>query len=292
MTHRDDTWNGVDIQMGTVGINRAANSYQITVRGNLASSGNVIVGGAEQPWATFHSHAANGDFNFNFTLTDSHNLGSGDRMRIAASNNADLRITEIEIRRVDRVVAPPPATVPPLPAGMVYTLRSDEGFQSQPVGTSGAGQPVLDDTAALQNSGSPMFTIVTSPHGGNGIRVTNRDADWHSIDLMFAGMNMNPAANSYTIRIRGRVAGDLGENPTFDIMGTGGAWGRFNRPGEENAGIPLTGASFDTTAVINATTMAAMAGPGASDQARVRITPGGSADTNVFYIYAIEVTRN
>jgi len=138
--------------------------------------------------------------------------------------------------------------------------------------------------------------IVASPSGGNGIRVTNRAADWHTIDIMFAGMidelGMDLVNNSYTLRVRGSV-----ENPpegtTVDIMGTGGAWGRLNRPepGGDNVGAPLTGTTFETSAVFNAAVLAEMAGTGA-DRGRLRFAVGGAGETSNYTIYEIEIRVN
>jgi hypothetical protein len=211
---------------------------------------------------------------------------------------ANITLHEIEIMRVDLVVEAPPVVVevPTAPAGVIWSLATDAAFQGIAVGTTGT-ENVLGATPHISNAGSPTITIVESPAGGNGIRVSNRDADWHTLDILFESMiaelGMNLDANTYTLRVRGRV-----ENPpantTIDIMGTGGAWGRLNRPepGGENVGMPLTGETFDTSAEFNAEIIAAMAGASAADRGRLRFAVGGGGEQSHYVIYEIEIRVN
>jgi len=293
--NREENWHGVDIITSELGLNTAANSYQLTVRGNIAEAGNVIISGGDAPHATLFSHAtAAGDFTLQFTMTATtiENSGSRGHVRIAANNHSNLEIREIEVRRVDLVA---PVVVPTRPANVVYSLATDEGFQNSIVGLSGDGMAVLGETPYLQNSGSPSFTIVDNPVGsGNALRVHGRTADWHTIDLMIDNMETNPSANTYTIRVRGRIIdpppavepnedGEGGEASSFDIMGSDRPWARF-------ASVEVSG-DGNFTAVANNVNAATMAENGASN-GRIRLAASGLAGSTVFYIYELEVTRN
>jgi hypothetical protein len=288
ISNRENTWYALDVRLPEMGLNIAANSYQITVHGSVSFASQVQISGADSPWATLFSTNANGAFTLQGTITAStlENAGSRGYLRIQTDGTANLNIYEIEIMRVALVVPP---VIPQRPANLLYSLSTDEYFQGRSQGDSGNGAAILGGTPYIVESGGPSFTVIASPLGGNGLRVSNRSADWHTLDIMLANMGANISANSYTIRIRGSVVNPP-EGTTVDIMGVSGPWGRFNRPDEDNAGVPLVGTTFDTTAILNAETFAANAAP--AETHRVRFAISGEGGESVYNIYEIEITRN
>lgn len=281
LTHREQTWHAVDIITPELGLNTAANSYELTIRGNISEAGNVTVGGGDTPYATFFTHTSGaGNFTLTGTITADtiERAGSRRHLRVAVNNLGNLEIQEISIRRVDLVV---PVEVPTRSANVVWSLLTDAEFQSLAVGTTGDGAAVFA-TPYLQNAGSPMFTVVNNPVGaGNALRVHNRTADWHTVDLHLGNMGVNLAANTYTIRVRGRII-DPPEGSTADLMGTGSPWARF-------AEVEVSG-NGDFTVEANNVNAATMAENGSTD--RVRLAASATAGEADYYIYEIEVKRN
>jgi hypothetical protein len=307
ITNREQPHYSIDLVWGEVGINTSANSYEVTVYGSTGASTNMRLAGAVSPWAGVGtiSVAADGAFTLQGVVT-AENLeaaGASGQLRIHSNDTVPFNIYEIVVRRVDRVVAPPPAVVPPRPANMIYSLEHDAAFQGLAHGTTGQTAEVFgDDNSHLQNSGQAQFEVVANPNAGiaNGFRVFNREADWHTFDIMLANAGMNLAANTYTVRVVGRVV-NAQEGTTVHIMGISGGWGRFNRPRGEaninpdtdyyfNVGEPLVGSTFDTTALITAERMAEYAGP--AEAHRVRFAIGGAGASSDFIIYRLEITRN
>jgi predicted small lipoprotein YifL len=288
MTNREENWHGVDIITPELNLDTSAHSYQLTVIGNVSEAGNINLSGGDAPHATLFSHnTPAGDFTVTFTITEAiiENLGSRGHLRIGAAHFGNIDIFEIEVKQIALVVPPPPAEVPTRPANVLYSLSTDEPFQSIPMGMTGGGELVLDPTPYLQNAGSPMLEIVANPNGGNAIRVFNRDADWHTIDLMLENMEWTDA--EYTILVRG-VVENPPEGTTVDIMGIQGGWTRFNAPGEENAGVPLVGTSFETTAVVSRAILEAAGG----NRVQVRFAIGGEGGQANYTIHEIVITRN
>jgi hypothetical protein len=104
---------------------------------------------------------------------------------------------------------------------VVYSMARDWNIQSLAMGTSGDGDAVLAGTAQLVQAGSPTFEIVPNPFGGNAIRVSGRTADWHTLDVLREGLDMNPSANRYTMRVTGSVASGT---PTAIVGGPDSPW--------------------------------------------------------------------
>jgi len=115
--------------------------------------------------------------------------------------------------------------VAPAEREIIYTLRLDAGIQDQEIGTTGAGNPILNDTPHLTNSGNPTFTIVENPVGGNSLQISGRDADWHTIDLVRGSLGLD-VRNTYTVTVEGRILGDR-TGAQAQISRTGGSWGPF-----------------------------------------------------------------
>ncbi|MCL1845957.1 MAG: hypothetical protein FWF77_08650 [Defluviitaleaceae bacterium] len=291
ITFREENWHGVDIVTPALGLDPGANSYQITIRGTVGETGNILISGGDSPYATlFSQRVQEGNFEATFVATDEEIGNTGDRghMRVHSNNLGDITLYEIEIRRIARVEPTPP---PVVDGNVVYSLATDAGFQSLPMGDYDTMEALLGDTPYLQNAGTPRGTIVENPHGGNAIRVNNRREDWHTIDIMTGNMNLNLDANTYTIRVTGSIV-DAPEGSTVDIMGAESPWGRFNRPTDDNAGVPISGTTtFEATAILSTasfeTNVAAE-----ENRNRVRFAISGTGGDMPYTIYEIVVTRN
>jgi hypothetical protein len=207
------------------------------------------------------------------------NAARNNIFRVSVNNLGAFTIHEIVIERIDFIV---PFEAPAVTGNTVYSLRSDEYIQSRVPGDTGNGAAILSGTPYLVDSGSPIFTIVAHPSGDSSraLRVSNRSADWHTLDIVVENMGLNLGANTYTIRASGRI-----ENPpegaTADLMGTASPWGRFGTVDVSGDG------SFAVSGVISA---ASMAEHGSTD--RVRVAASEEAGTSVFYVYELEITRN
>jgi hypothetical protein len=107
---------------------------------------------------------------------------------------------------------------------VVYQLATDAHIQSLSVGTSGPGTDIFGTTGDrltdyLQGVGPSTYTIVASPEGGNGIRISGRADSWQGLDIRVGdslghgGMRLSDA--QYTIRVRGTTTG----SGTFQLAG-------------------------------------------------------------------------
>ena len=83
----------------------------------------------------------------------------------------------------------------------IWSLADDAQVQALAHGTTGGA--VLA-TPYLMQAGSPVFTIVAHPSGGNSIQISNRTADWNALDLVRAPLGL-VVGNLYTVEVIGRV---------------------------------------------------------------------------------------
>jgi len=288
---RGGNWYAVDLVTASLGLNTGANDYAVTIRGSLeagAPTTMVIFGGSESPWNWLGNVEVTGGGNFTLTTTisaaaiaatDGGAAQFANGFRIQTNNNVAFTITEIDIVRgaAAPVATPPPAvTASPFTGNTVYSLVLDPDIISAGVGTSGDGTAVLGARTFLSEAGNPTLTIVA----GHGIQVSNRDADWHTIDIIRENMSMNTAANTYTIRVRGSVA-TVTEGLQVIIGGPDNPWNWLGNV-EPNAN-----GSFEVIA--NTADMAATDGGAAQFNRGFRIQTN---NTVAFTIYEIVITRN
>jgi hypothetical protein len=263
-----------------MGLNTAANNYYLTIHGSVGFASTVQVSGADSPWSTLFTQDATGAFTLNATITASTVGSTGSRgwLRVQTNNTANLTIYEIEIRRggAATVVAPPPAA----PTGAIYSLAGDDNFQGISMGTSGSGTAVLQPTPHLMDAGSPTFTIVENPLGGNALQLSNRTEYWHAIDLMRAEWGMDTAANSYRIVVRGVAA------PHSEIV-LGGRTSPWNHLHTVTAGAD--GSFVIDTTLSNAVFEAETEGGAGQFATGFRIQV---QNMNNYTIHEITVTRN
>jgi len=123
---------------------------------------------------------------------------------------------------------------------IIYALSSDLAVQNLALGTT--GNQVLA-TPHLQPSGSPTFTVVENPNGGNSIEVSGRTANWNTIDLLRGPLDLE-IGQLYTITVSGRMEAPF---DTFVIAGPTSpfGWLASTTPNEEG--------EFTLTATINYT---------------------------------------
>jgi hypothetical protein len=298
ITNREANHYTIDFVLEELGLNTNVNSYQFTVIGSVSAATTVQFGGADGPWHTLHSQAANGAFTLQMVVTAAHLSGTGAANRIRFQANdawPNINIYELEVRRVDLVVPPPPATN--IPAGAIYSLAGDEGFQGIPMGTGpGDGNAVLQPTGHLIQSGGPHFTIIPNPlsMGGNAFRVSNRSENWHAIDLMRADWDMNTAANSYRIVIRGSavpgttmVLGATTSPWSFLHTTTAGANGAFTLEGNLSNSIFAQLANDDPE---EGSILPEAGAIGQFNRAFRILTGDGELDP--FNVYEVVITRN
>ncbi|MCL1998000.1 MAG: hypothetical protein FWG65_04450 [Turicibacter sp.] len=107
------------------------------------------------------------------------------------------------------------------PPGVVYMLSMDPNVQELDAGTMGSGNVLF--TPYLQEAGSPSFTAVEG-FMGIGIALTNREENWHALDLLRADFDWDLDNNEYRLTVRGHVGG----NDTVIIGGMDSPWNWLN----------------------------------------------------------------
>ncbi|MCL2198702.1 MAG: hypothetical protein FWB80_07250 [Defluviitaleaceae bacterium] len=155
LTDRGANYHAVDIILPALGLDTAANAYQITLIGNLAGTGNITIGGGDGPWTNFFSEDASGDFEMVRILPDDIISAAGSRGHIRLSSDEFHNITfyEIEIKRVGseteaaeeieeteeapEEAAPEPDPEPAgMPDGFAYSMAHDPYIQGLAAGAT------------------------------------------------------------------------------------------------------------------------------------------------------------
>ena len=108
---------------------------------------------------------------------------------------------------------------------IIYAFSADSGIQDQEISTTGTGAMILGPTPYLTGSGSPVFTIVAGPEGGNSLLVSGRDADWYTFDLIRNELGLD-TRNTYTVTVEGKILGDR-TGALAQIARTGSPWSAF-----------------------------------------------------------------
>ena len=127
---------------------------------------------------------------------------------------------------------------------VLYRLSEDSEIQAMEQGTTGDGASVIQ-SPNLAFSGSPTFTIVEHPDGGNSIQVSNRQENWYALDILRSPLSLN-GSNTYEITVSGRVLGGA----HIGMMTIGGADSPWNALASER--IQGDG-SFEVTLVADPT---------------------------------------
>ncbi|MCL2198699.1 MAG: copper amine oxidase N-terminal domain-containing protein [Defluviitaleaceae bacterium] len=161
----------------------------------------------------------------------------------------------------------------------IYRLSADEGIQGSDLGAITLG----DVTDYVTNAGPPATSIIETPDGTKGIQVSNRRANWHSLDVLLGNMDMDIATNTYSIRIVGSVASGSGE---VVLGGHQSPWGRIHTA---NTG---EGGSFTIEGDISISNLRP-AGTAADNYNvfRVRLNAVGELDLVDINVYEILITR-
>ena len=163
---------------------------------------------------------------------------------------------------------------------VIWSLAEDEMTQWAEVGDSGMRVIYTD---YLMQAGNPTMTIIEAPQGHNGIRISNRGADYHTIDIERGNhaLVLNPAANTYRMTVTGRVV-----NPpagtVFIIGGPSNPWNWLGHTDVSGNG------NFTAVAEISNASFAATDGGAAQFNRGFRLQTNNTA---TFYIYNIVVER-
>ncbi|MCL1988982.1 MAG: hypothetical protein FWG64_13580 [Firmicutes bacterium] len=164
------------------------------------------------------------------------------------------------------------------PPGAVYSLFMDVNVQALDTGTMGASNVLA--TPYLMEAGSPSFTIVEGLGGNNAIQLTNREENWHALDLSREHFDWDPANNEYLLTVRGNLP--FGAGSTVIIGGPDSPWGWFaNTEADENG-------DFIVSVVVSDETMSAMEGGAGQFDRGFRIQTN---DTQNMIIYSINLDR-
>ncbi|MCL2198700.1 MAG: hypothetical protein FWB80_07240 [Defluviitaleaceae bacterium] len=302
LTDRGANYHAVDVILPALDLDTAANAYQITLIGNLAGTGNITIGGGDDPWTNFFSEDADGDFEMVRILPDDIVSAAGSRGHIRLSSDEFHNITfyEIEIKRVDAdaateepaeeeaeepatVAEAPAAPVVAAPANLIYSLALDEAFQGKDVGRVGGGEFVLDNTPHLMNAGGPQMRVIAAPGGHNAVEVFGRGANYHTIDLLWAELDVNFASNTYTIEVNGTATAGV----TVYLVGRNAPWDNTLVTGTADA----NGNWSFTTELSIAAFQAGSEGSPASFAQGVRVQPQNDS-LAAYTVHNIIVTRN
>jgi hypothetical protein len=293
---RSENWYALDLNLDYLGMNFAANDYSILIVGRIITpfaNPEVIVGGRDNPWNwLLNTEASGGTFRLEGTINqaamEATDGGVGQFMqrgfRIQTNDTSIFEIDELVITRTGPATAgqAPPPPPPPVAGNVVYSLASDAAIQGLSVGTSGSGDTVLADTPYLMAAGSPTFSIVDNPLGGNAIQVGGRGENWYALDLQALEMGMNLANNSYNFVMRGRIISPFA-NPTVILGGRDNPWNHL-------FSAEASGGNFTVQGTISAATMGATEGGlGQFAQRGFRIQ---TDDTSIFTVDEIIITRN
>lgn len=100
-----------------------------------------------------------------------------------------------------------PAITPIIrPAGLVYSLATDAWVQQASVGDVGAGAVLsYPGTPYLAQAGAPTWNAVEGPNDTIAVRLTNRQENWHALDIQAVDFDWDIANNDYLITVRGHI---------------------------------------------------------------------------------------
>lgn len=177
-----------------------------------------------------------------------------------------------------------PFVAAPAPAGHVWSLSRDAVVQGLAQGSIGSAEDLFDETPYIIAAGSPMFSIIENPFGGNALQLMFRNENWFALDIYTASLNMDLANYGYKIVIHGSVAD--AEGTTVILGGADGPWNWLFHT------APREDGSFTISGVISMDSMNATDG-GLEQFARCfRLQTNNLTDFNVYEIDIIQVAQN
>jgi len=215
LSNREYDWNGADIRIPVMNVDLDNNAYLLTVTGRVVGGGEAALGGADGPHAVFVTADVADDFVLSLVVDAELRAGAGSRgyIRIRTVDNTnDLYVYAITLTNYI-----------PTEENVVYQLSADPFVQFAP---DGARNDFALESPNLMSAGSPTYTIVAGPYG-NAISVTNRDANYHAVDLIYIAsgganiLGVDLENNTYLLTVRGNITG----GGTFIIGGADSPWG-------------------------------------------------------------------
>ncbi|MCL1845958.1 MAG: copper amine oxidase N-terminal domain-containing protein [Defluviitaleaceae bacterium] len=144
---------------------------------------------------------------------------------IGAHPRGDLTITEItldgvSIREMDLQEVGIEIIDFDFPEGVLYSLLHDPFIQ----GLSQGDVTEFADVATFAAPGTASRIVTANPHGGNAIRVTERETDYASIDLLWRTLHLEDGR--YAIEVIGNIELEDEFDPAeFVLAGTVNPWG-------------------------------------------------------------------
>lgn len=195
---------------------------------------------------------------------------------LAAEHEPEEPSTQDEISNEDNDIQPEPiALAPETPAEtLLYSMADDAGIQNLSQGTSG-GSGVLAETPILNAPGSPTYTIVPNPAGGNSVHLSDRVQNFYALDIYFGALDLTFGA-SYAFRVTGRSENGI----TMQLGRTDAPWSAYTTMYVNNG----------TWSLAHTLTSSELAEHFLSNQRGVRIMTN-DAPTAEFYVDSIEVVR-
>ena len=91
----------------------------------------------------------------------------------------------------------------------IYSLLEDSYIQNLQIDVDNC-DTIFDGSLILTDAGTPSYTIVSNPLGGNAIRVANRTENKNGIDIMIPNLNLNLSDGAFLLVIQGFINGGGG----------------------------------------------------------------------------------
>jgi hypothetical protein len=160
------------------------------------------------------------------------------------------------------------------PAGLVYSFATDAWFQAAEVGYAGTIDNIFGASPYIEQAGGPQWSVIESPTGGQGVRLSGRQNHWDSMDIETTAFDWDPANNSYRITVMGSIDGA----GLMRINGADGPYTVYDSVQLDDGG------QFTLTALIDADAIAIM---GSRQRIRVQTYPE-TVGINVYNIVVEE----
>jgi hypothetical protein len=201
LSGRQNHWDSMDIETSAFDWDPDNNSYRLTVWGSVDGPGLMRLNGADGPYTVYASVQLEeaGPFTLT-TLIDADAIaimGSRQRIRVQTyPETVAINVYNIVVEEYH-----------PRADNVVWSLATDGLFQAVPMGTREPdGSSVTLSSPHLTQAGNPTWTIVEGRYG-NALENTNRDYNWHALDVMLTTFNLDFENNSYTMTAVGEIIG-------------------------------------------------------------------------------------
>ncbi|MCL2202998.1 MAG: hypothetical protein FWB88_03550 [Defluviitaleaceae bacterium] len=203
ISFRSENWHCLDISTEHIPFDFDSNAYLFSVTGRGNPGSWVNISGGDAGWNWLHDAVVQEDGRFfisgvvSWETMDATDTGRDQFMRVFRlqhEGHHDYAIYDITITRV--------------PHNHVFSLVRDIGLQNTPPGTMGTGSDIMGGAGSgpvpfLQSAGDPMYQVVETPLGHNGILITFRSENWHALDISTEHIPFDFENNAYYIVVYG-----------------------------------------------------------------------------------------